>query len=157
MFNKTSVFPDSFCDSKRQQIGRKIPCFCQRKPITLFLNRGVYFGMPGKFPPKRKMGGHRPHEMTLSFGNTAFPALQKQKSGNPFRRSPCLGAVIAETGFRLFYFQSLKIFSSALSRAASKLFSTTEKTSFSKMDCYFFSFFSRSFRSWSVILPLPHL
>ena len=64
--------------------------------------------------------------------------------GNPFQRSPCLGYSFAETGCRTFYFQSLKMSSKALSNAVFILFSIMLIISASRMDCFFFFFFSLS-------------
>ena len=72
-----------------------------------------------------------------------------KKCGSPFH-DLSVGRTVRELGFRRFYFQSLKISSNAISRAAFILLFRIANISASRVDFFFF-FLSLSFFYWLIL------
>lgn len=167
VFNKTSVIVNRFQPfQKAEKSGKTAPILFTelRWPFRL---RGAIFQDQKSFLPLTRSGeACAPTKSTFDSGNgladrkrpeekKAVKRLTTKKCGSPLSWTSQLGETLRETGFRRFYFHSLRMSSNAISNAVLRLFCIMRNISASKTDCFFF-FLSLSFCYW-LILSSPHL
>lgn len=121
---------------------------------------GTHFGRKIFLHPKAGMVWLTVPRNDLFISGDGFPGCQRpeeketvrrpitKKGGSPFN-DLSTGRTVREPGFRRFYFQSLKISSIAISRAAFKLLCRMANISASRVDFFFF-FLSLSFFYWLI-------